>query len=561
MPSYQKNIIIFLAGCLLFLPFLGGVHLFDWDEINFAECAREMILSKDYIRAQIDFMPFWEKPPVFIWMQVIAMKLFGVGDYAARFPNAVMGIVTLLTLFYAGKKVMNEKLATWWVIMYAATWLPHFYFKSGIIDPTFNYFIFLAFFQVHLLKYSGNKTLHAMLSGLFLGIAVLTKGPVAVLVAGLSFSIYLLLGRFSALRDRLMGGNLPAYRFTVKDISLIAVSAMIPFALWLGAAVAFYGVDYGKWFMTEFLTYQVRLFQTEDADHGGPFFYHFVVLLIGCFPAASFLFQYSRRRSHSSDAAYTKDFTRWMWIMFWVVLILFSIVKTKIVHYSSLCYFPLTYLAALQVYRLCYERAALKKRTRILLIVTACIWALLLIVLPVVGLNKQAIIPYIDDPFAVGNLSANISWSYIECLWGAGYIVAVIVAIVFMKRDFMKGIITLCAVQVVMIQVTILHFTPKIEGYSQRAAIEFFKGFEGKEVYIFPLGYKSYANLFYAKKPQFANKEYYKDGKVNEGWLLEGNVDRPTYFISKVQNADQYKKMPQLQCIGEKNGFVFFKRR
>src|ERR1035437_9740 len=79
MPNYLRYTIIIFIGCLLFLPFLGQVHLFDWDEINFAECAREMIVSKDYLRAQIDFMPFWEKPPFFIWMQVIAMKLFGTG--------------------------------------------------------------------------------------------------------------------------------------------------------------------------------------------------------------------------------------------------------------------------------------------------------------------------------------------------------------------------------------------------------------------------------------------------------------------------------------------------
>ncbi|MCW3122316.1 MAG: glycosyl transferase family 39, partial [Flavipsychrobacter sp.] len=88
MPNYIRYTLIVLIGCLLFFPFLGQVHLFDWDEINFAECAREMIVSKDYLRAQIDFMPFWEKPPFFIWMQVLAMKMFGVGEYAARFPNA-----------------------------------------------------------------------------------------------------------------------------------------------------------------------------------------------------------------------------------------------------------------------------------------------------------------------------------------------------------------------------------------------------------------------------------------------------------------------------------------
>jgi 4-amino-4-deoxy-L-arabinose transferase-like glycosyltransferase len=54
-----------LLAALFFMPFLGGVHLFDWDEINFAEAAREMIIQKDYLRVYINYEPFWEKPPVF----------------------------------------------------------------------------------------------------------------------------------------------------------------------------------------------------------------------------------------------------------------------------------------------------------------------------------------------------------------------------------------------------------------------------------------------------------------------------------------------------------------
>src|SRR6202000_1296830 len=109
-----KYIVILILGSLLFCTFLGQVHLFDWDEINFAECAREMIVSKDYLRAQIDFHPFWEKPPLFIWMQVLAMKVFGINAYAARFPDALIGVATLLTIFYTGKKIISEKMATWW---------------------------------------------------------------------------------------------------------------------------------------------------------------------------------------------------------------------------------------------------------------------------------------------------------------------------------------------------------------------------------------------------------------------------------------------------------------
>src|SRR3954462_1882430 len=115
MQGAIKYFIIAVVASLLFLPFLGQVHLFDWDEINFAECAREMIVSKDYLRVQIDFQPFWEKPPLFIWLQVLSMKAFGINEFAARFPNAVCGIATLCTLYYAGRRVASELHARWWV--------------------------------------------------------------------------------------------------------------------------------------------------------------------------------------------------------------------------------------------------------------------------------------------------------------------------------------------------------------------------------------------------------------------------------------------------------------
>ncbi|XZF15387.1 ArnT family glycosyltransferase [Chitinophagaceae bacterium MMS25-I14] len=541
MQNLLRYLIIILIGSLLFFPFLGHVHLFDWDEINFAECAREMIVSKDYLRAQIDFKPFWEKPPLFIWMQVISMKLFGVNEYAARFPNAFMGVVTLTTLFHIGRKVVNEKMAIWWVALYIATWLPHFYFKSGIIDPTFNFFIFVAFYQVHLLRYAPNKILHALLAGLCIGLAVLTKGPVAILVSVLGLGVYIILNR-------------GIWGYKLSHFGLVALAAIVTAGIWFGAVILYHGWSFGSWFLREFISYQVDLLTTGVADHGEPFYYHFVVLLIGCFPASVFLFQFSRKRVTENEVA--RDFTRWMWILFWVVLILFSIVKTKIVHYSSLCYFPLTYLAALQLYRLSNEPVKIKKTVRVLLLIIGCLLAILITALPLVGLNKEKLIPVIDDPFAVANLQAAVSWSYAECIWGLLYLVGIITAVWMMQRNFRRGITILCIVQIIIIQITVLHFTPKIEAYSQRAAIDYFKSFKGKDVYVQVLGYKSYAQLFYTEKQKPSNENYY-----DEKWLLYGAVDKPTYFICKVTASDQYKLMPQLQLLGEQNGFSFFKRK
>ncbi|MFZ9295373.1 MAG: ArnT family glycosyltransferase, partial [Bacteroidia bacterium] len=64
--------------------FIGAYPLFDWDEINFAECSREMLESGNFWDVQLYYKPFWEKPPLFIWIEACSMKLFGVNAFAAR---------------------------------------------------------------------------------------------------------------------------------------------------------------------------------------------------------------------------------------------------------------------------------------------------------------------------------------------------------------------------------------------------------------------------------------------------------------------------------------------
>src|ERR1700760_3272124 len=98
-------LLITVLAAVLFIPFLGRVHLFDWDEINFAECSREMIKLDDYTRVYVDYKPFWEKPPMFFWMQSTAMKMFGVTEFASRLPNAICGLFTLILVFLIGSRI------------------------------------------------------------------------------------------------------------------------------------------------------------------------------------------------------------------------------------------------------------------------------------------------------------------------------------------------------------------------------------------------------------------------------------------------------------------------
>ncbi len=538
MAVYQRYGLIALLGALLFLPALGAVHLFDWDEINFAECAREMIVSHDYLRVQIDYLPFWEKPPLFIWLQVLSMKLLGVNEYAARFPNALVGIATLLSLYHVGRRTGGERRGLLWTGFYLASWLPHFYFKTGIIDPLFNLLIFGAVYQLYLLRTSVRWLPNALWGGLFLGLAVLTKGPVALVVTGLCFAVYII-------RTRSFAGFGFGRLLAFAGITLAVASS------WFVVEVA----KHGWWFVREFIAYQAGLFSQNIADHEEPWYYHPIVLLIGVFPASLLMIPTRSKAAHRHETG-EKDFTRWMWILFWVVLVLFSIVKTKIVHYSSLCYFPMTYLAAREVEAFLEGRKTLRKGIQAGLLFLGTVWAIILIALPVVGLNKKALIPYIADPFAVGNLQADVPWSYWECAWGVLYLAGIWAALLLLRRKPQKGIWVLFAVQIIAIQVTLLHFTPKIEAYSQRAAIAFFKSKAGQDVYVQVVGYKSYAQLFYFRKmsPQ-------TPASRSEEWLRTGPVDKPTFFVAKITEKEKLLADPLLKFLGEKNGFVFFERK
>ena len=131
--------LLVIAGAFMFFG-LGFVHLFDWDEINFAECTREMLMTGDFLEVKINFEPFWEKPPFFMWTQASMMSIFGINEFSARLPNAIIGIFTLFTLYNVGKAHISREFGLLWALGFCISLLPYLYFKSGILDPMFNYF-------------------------------------------------------------------------------------------------------------------------------------------------------------------------------------------------------------------------------------------------------------------------------------------------------------------------------------------------------------------------------------------------------------------------------------
>ncbi len=555
--SLQLQLLIVLTASLLFIPFAGGVHLFDWDEINFAECAREMIVSHDYLNVQINFRPFWEKPPLFIWMQVLSMKTFGINEFAARFPNVLAGIISLLLIFNIGKKIYDTRFGMWWVVVYAGSILPHFYFRSGIIDPWFNLLIFTAIWFFIRLHYAGevisakHRFLYAALWGVFTGLAILTKGPTALLIIGLVVAIAYLpdLSRLLNIKFRFLISP-TVFKLRAGDIFIFLLFTILIGGSWFLIQALSGNAD----MVWKFILYQVRLFTIPDAGHGGHWSYHFIVLFVGVFPAS--LFALMRFTRPAGQQAAQRQFHGLMLILFWVVLILFSIVKTKIVHYSSLCYFPLTFMGALAIRDLLNGSARWRRWLSVLMIVFASVFAILVSLLPLVDRFKSRIISsgIIKDDFAVANLQADVQWTGYEWLLGLILISAVLIAVILAKRNSVsKALTVLFSGTTLFIFLLILVFPYRIEKYSQRAVIDFYKSKATEKCYVLNSGYFSYAPLFYTNKMP--------GDCARPMWLLTGNIDRPFYLVLKEPHYEQWKHIiPAMKVVNKKNGFVFLVR-
>lgn len=519
-------------GALFYLPWLGRAPLFDWDEINFAECSREMLLSGEYLRVQLDFKPFWEKPPLFFWLQALSMRVFGVNEYAARLPNALIGLLTLLLLYNIGKKLHDARFGFFWSLAWLGALLPHLYAKSGIIDPLFNLLIFTSLYL--LMQRPGvaagwKRLLWPTLAGLLLGLAALAKGPVALLIAGLVTGLFLLFSRF---RRGPGVGALVLYGF----------SALLAAGFW-------FGLEYmarGPWFIAEFLKYQWRLFSTPDAGHGGFPGYHVVVLLLGCFPASGLALG-ALLKPAGGATENQRDTHRWMAILFWVVLTLFSIVQSKIVHYSSLCYFPLTYFAAISLTRWA-EKGRPDALTKYVTVIIGVLLGLVAALAPFVLRDPSWLEPYIRDPYGKASLRAEVLWQGWEMLPGIWMLLLLVLVFGALRRKAIPAVTLLFIGTAVFLTAALGAFLGKAGQYSQQAAVDFYRQHQGECVEN--AGFKTYAHLFYTRRlPDSC--------PPREAWRQQ-SPERPYYVVSKIHKAGPLHESLRLKFLYERNGYVFF---
>jgi len=517
-----------ITAAVFYIPFIGGVHLFDWEEINFAEISREMIRTGDYLTLQVNYQPFFEKPPLFMWMQVACMKVFGVNEFAARLPNAIAGIIVALLLYRLGNHWKDRRFGVLWSLSYLGSILPVLYHKSGIIDPWFNLFIFCSIAS----WYEGSQ--HASssnkwywLSGLASGLAIMTKGPLGPLLIGLSVLAICIYSR-----------NSKYLRF--PSILIFILGHVVVAGIWFGLN----WLNSESEFMLAFINYQYQLLTQSVAWRKGFPGYHLVITLFGVFPASIFALG-AFHKKQDTESLPQFELRALMILLTIIVLVLFSVMQSKIVHYSSLVFYPVSFLGA---WFLSYSLDKKIKWTAwhgaVLIVITTLIF-IAFWVLPWMGLHIQDLKSYFSfDAFTRIALDAPVQWSTMDYIPFAVLFVIFMIAILFWSQsDYESTLATILIGIPICINIFLIFFIGKIETYTQRAAVEFCQSKAGQPVEINTIGFKSYLPYFYADKPVPSKN---RSSARNE-----------SFHILKADKIKNLEEHTDWKVVGEKNGYIF----
>ena len=171
---------------------LGYPSFWDPDEATYAQASKEMLAARDWLVPTYDGQPFFDKPPLFFALQMASFALLGVTEFAARLAPALSAGLLVLVVGWFGSRLFNREVGRIGALMFAV--LPATFALSSyaIVDMTFTLFLFggcalvtvSAFCNQSRLQYAGYALLAA---------AVLTKGPLALALAGLAFLLSLAL--------------------------------------------------------------------------------------------------------------------------------------------------------------------------------------------------------------------------------------------------------------------------------------------------------------------------------------------------------------------------------
>ncbi|CAJ0781994.1 Undecaprenyl phosphate-alpha-4-amino-4-deoxy-L-arabinose arabinosyl transferase [Ralstonia psammae] len=205
-----RNASLWLLAAALVAVWLGTLgyrHLIPTDEGRYAEIAREMLSSGDWVTIRYNALKYFEKPPLQMWGTALAYTLFGIGDWQARLFTALSGIVGIVFTMLAAARWWGKRTAvlSGLVLVSAPLWNVGSHFNS--LDMGVAGCMTMALGALLLAQHP--DATRAQQRGWMwacwasMALAVLSKGLIGVVLPGFVLVVYTLVARDWALWKRL----------------------------------------------------------------------------------------------------------------------------------------------------------------------------------------------------------------------------------------------------------------------------------------------------------------------------------------------------------------------
>ena len=321
MSKRQSVLLILALSVAVMYANIGGLDIYALDEAKNAEAAREMFESGDYITPYFNYELRTDKPPLHYYFMAAGYQIFGENAFGARFFSSLAGVVTIMLVFLFGHKHFGQRVATFSALVLISSLHTAFQFHMSVPDPYLILFMtwgFLSFYNA----YISNNKWHLLAFYFAIGCGLLTKGPIALGLAGLTALLFLILN---------------------KDFKWSTIVRMQPFTgviLSLGLAFPWYYMVHmrtgGEWTDGFFFKHNFNRFSSAMEGHDGIFLLTFAyVILLGMLAYLPFVFQsvksaWKDRKDQSASLFLLTGVT--------VIVVFFAISSTKLPNYTTPAY-------------------------------------------------------------------------------------------------------------------------------------------------------------------------------------------------------------------------------
>ncbi len=275
-----------------------------------------MLASGDWITPRLNDLAYLEKPPLQYWLTALSLKAFGMNEWAARLAPLLAGIANIWLVWLLGRRLGGASAGILAALLLGSSVMHFLLGQTLTLDMLFTALMtgMLCCFCLSQLPQSSGHWLTA--SWVLLGLAVMTKGIVALVIAGGVLGLYIVWQRDWPLIGRM--------RLPTGLVILLAIT--VPWFF----AVARSNPDFWQFF---FVREHFQRFLTDVADRVEPWWYFGAVLAAGCLPwvtemARSLLFGW---RATQAPGRFDPQRLLWLWCVF--IVIFFSLSKSKLAPY------------------------------------------------------------------------------------------------------------------------------------------------------------------------------------------------------------------------------------